>query len=385
MRNNSKFYFNNYCMKIINSNNDFTSDEHYNKESPLSQEPLYRYNVENCQINYIFEISDSKKYRRIKFKDCVFKKDVILKNISISENLIFWNCKFEKCVTFHDVTIKRKARFWETTFNELKIDNLRFEDLADFFKTKFKENTIFYKTDFLATTVFTASIFEKNLLFTYSKISDVLIFSRTKFLKGMDLSQAIITGKIKNSNSDFPNFEKKMDIDDDDNYRDSFEFNGQITLQNKRETFRILKKAAQDEGNQFKFLEYSKIENETYFEQLKPIWIKRFDNYIIFLLNKISNDHNMSWSRGILFTAIIGLLFFYTSLITTSLIEFGFDIELFSYYLGKYIFFLSPIHKIDLFEEEIATTGTIILDFLGRLFVGYGIYQTIQAFRKHKG
>jgi len=372
-------------MRIVNQQTDFTSLEHRVYRNQISQDPHDLFNVEDCEINFLFEISNSKSYRQIKFKNCVFKEDVIFNDVTLSGNLIFWNCKFEKLLTFQNLTVKGKSRFWETTFETLRVDNLRFEDLADFFKAKFKTNTIFYKTDFLGTVVFTASIFEKNVLFTYSKISDVLIFSRTKFFKGLDLSQAIITGKIKNNNSDFIDFENQLDIDDDDEYRNSFEFDGKITLQNKRDTFRILKKAAQDEGNQFKFLEYSKMENETYFTQLRPVWVKRFDNFSIFLLNKISNDHNMSWSRGVLFTGLLGLIFFYLALINTAFIEFGYDNNLFNYYSGRYILFLSPIHDIELFELERASTATIFFDFLGRLFVGYGIYQIIQAFRKHKG
>lgn len=372
-------------MKTINANSEFTNLEHYTYNFSTAETPANNYKVNDCVINFNFQLIDTKHYRQISFTNCTFLKTVTFRNVSIYNNFDFHECKFLDTLTLENVIIKGKARFWRSEFASLSINNLRFENLADFFKTQFFKKTIFYKTDFLGTTVFTASCFKENVLFTYSKIADAIIFSRTNFEKGLDLSQAIITGTIKNSNSDFGVFSNEKDLIDDDEYRKSFEEYGIITLNNKRETFRILKKAALADSNQFKFLEYSKLENQTYFEQLKSAWYKRLDNYLIFLLNKASNNHNMSWSRGVLFTAIVGFIFYYFSLINTIRIEFGWDSNLFYYYLGQYFLFLSPVHEKDLFKNEIMTPATIIFDFLGRIFLSYGIYQTVQAFRKHRG
>lgn len=372
-------------MRTINNNNDFGVNEHYINSYSSDISPLNRYAVNDCIIDFSIEIKDTKQYRSIKFEKCVFKKELILENLNIVENIDFIDCVFKNKLKIENVVINGKARFHGTEFSSLILKNIRFKDLASFFKTKFNQTIIFYKVDFLGTTVFTASIFKKNALFTYTKITDVIIFSRTKFEKGLDLSQAIILGKIKNANSGFNDFEDIKDIKGYDNFRKAFEEDGIIPLNNKRETFRILKKAALDDSNQFKFLEYSKLENETYFKQLKNDWFKRFDNFSIFLLNKISNNHNMSWSRGILFTGYIGFFFFYFALINTSNLEFGFDFKLLNDSIGKYFLFLSPVHDMNLFKEKNISTGTIIFDFLGRIFIGYGIYQTIQAFRKHKG
>lgn len=324
----------------------------------------------------------------VNFENCVFHNIVEFTNVEVDKSFDFKYCVFKEDVIFNNVKVTEKSRFWGTVFDKnIKFDNVSFKDLADFFKVDFKRTVIFYKVDFLGTTVFTETSFKKNVLFTYTKIADVIIFIRTLFGAGLDLSQAIITGKINIHNSDLLNFADVVDINDNDSYRNAIEIDGVITRNNKRETYRILKKFAKEDYNQFKFLEYSKLENEVYFKQLKAERFKRFNNYFIFLLNKISNDHNMSWLIGVVFTTVVGFIFFYSALISTNCVEASWNInlELFIFYLGQYFNFLSPLHSMDLFLYDYPNTGTIILDFFGRIFVGYGIYQTIQAFRKHKG
>ena len=50
-----------------------------------------------------------------------------------------------------------------------------------------------------------------------------------------------------------------------------------------------------------------------------------------------------------------------------------------------FITFLLPTHNFDFLNTEINCSLFYFFDFLGRIFVSYGIYQTIQAFRKYKG
>ncbi len=45
---------------------------------------------------------------------------------------------------------------------------------------------------------------------------------------------------------------------------------------------------------------------------------------------------------------------------------------------------MTPTHKIEYLENEKPKTFFYTWDFFGRAFVSYGIFQTIQAFRKFK-
>ena len=54
-------------------------------------------------------------------------------------------------------------------------------------------------------------------------------------------------------------------------------------------------------------------------------------------------------------------------------------------FAGYYFTFLDPTHKIDFLKDKGVTLSgwSSLVDFLGRIVVGYGIYQFISAFRKH--
>lgn len=371
--------------KLVSSISELTHNEYRDGSNTHSGQSFFR--VKNCDIDFEIKI-ESKEFSTIEFDNCKFLKKVDFKQIEISKNFDFTYCLFDQEVIFKNIKIQGKSRFWESTFKgKVDFNNVSFKDLADFFKVTFNNTIIFYKVDFFSTTVFTETTFTENVLFTYTKIADIIIFTRTKFKKGLDLSLAIITGKINIHSSDLKKFPDVADLYDNNLYREAVEEDGIITLNNKRETFRILKKFSKEDFNQFKYLEYSKLENEAYFKQLKSAKWKRFNNYFIFLANKYSNDHNMNWLLGIGFTGLVGFIFFYLALISTSCVEMAweFNKEVFLHYLGLYFNFLSPLHSFDLFSLEYPNTGTIALDFFGRIFVGYGIYQTIQAFRKHKG
>ena len=100
-----------------------------------------------------------------------------------------------------------------------------------------------------------------------------------------------------------------------------------------------------------------------------------------------SSIYGTSYLRAFLFTILIGLLFFNLSLISTDLFAFSFNpIEWEIAEGAKYfVQFLIPTHKFDYLGNKVDTgTAFYILDFVGRLLVGYGIYQFIQAFRKYK-
>jgi hypothetical protein len=55
------------------------------------------------------------------------------------------------------------------------------------------------------------------------------------------------------------------------------------------------------------------------------------------------------------------------------------------YTVKQFINFLNPAHSINYIDELNPFYGIpYVFDFLGRIAVGYGIYQTVQAFRKFR-
>lgn len=340
-------------------------------------------------INFELSFLDE-TFKIIKFHNCIFKKNVILLSSLIHKNFEFIDCEFQKDLILRDLKIKGNARFWVSKFQDnLKINNVRFENLADFYQTTFKNTLILYKVDFFGTTVFTETKFNKSVLFTYTKITDFLLFTRTKFLEGLDLSLALISGNIVYFESEivsFPDFiidAKKNNGD----YVTAIESDGKIPLTNKIETYRILKKHSKNNDNQILYLDFAKKEIETYSKFLKTKDENYFDSKVIFFFNKISSNHNTSWILGLVFTLTVALITFYFSIINTEEYYFSLNkflnFEEFKELFTKYLIFLLPTHK---FEDiyKCLNPAVVFFNILGRILVGFGIYQTIQAFRKYR-
>ena len=57
------------------------------------------------------------------------------------------------------------------------------------------------------------------------------------------------------------------------------------------------------------------------------------------------------------------------------------DIEPGDHFWNFYIEFLNPLHDIEKLDAGTNIYGSVI-HFFGRIFVGFGIYQTIAAFRR---
>ncbi len=140
-----------------------------------------------------------------------------------------------------------------------------------------------------------------------------------------------------------------------------------------------------DVYNQFKRIARNKgdVDTANKFESLehKQLLLSKkfgFDSILLFL-NYISNNNGRSWFQGVLFTLGIGLLFF-TLYLRTLGIQFRFD-DCYQ----DYIKFISSFPKLELKEYGVLNEDwrTQLVLWLSRIFISYGIYQTIAAFRKY--
>lgn len=121
-------------------------------------------------------------------------------------------------------------------------------------------------------------------------------------------------------------------------------------------------------------------------------------NTLAFQLNKISNNHGESWWRSLWFTAIITLLTFVAAtwsmkyhfspdyLFTKQGWQFLTDLQLITDIFFKLPGFFLPTHKLEYLSEGTGYSPTFAhycWDIISRIFIGYGIYQFISAFRRH--
>jgi len=331
------------------------------------------YIFDNCKFNY--EIGFFDKY---------------------DQKLVFQNnCEFNG-INLEDVKIEKKIKFYECHFKgECNFQNTKFSDLADFWNSTFYVPISFYKTDFLGTTVFSACTFKENVLFTYSLFKDKILFRGATFEKGLDLSLAINSGEYNFFNITLKNFNSVLSSNEVD-YRFFLE-DCIIPTINKKETFRIIKQYYKDNGDDLAYVRFLRIEKKPIYELIindfkstkrKHWWnyIHHFFDLLSLGLNKFSNNHRNSYILGIGFTILIGLLFFSFTLLSLPNFEIFWDLsnwtknDLWKVYLS----FMNPTHDIKLFDNFSPSFWTYLWQTWGRIFVGYGIYQTVQAFRKLK-
>lgn len=150
-------------------------------------------------------------------------------------------------------------------------------------------------------------------------------------------------------------------------------------------TLRTIKNQLNKTENKIDYLKFSVFE----FNNLKRDKKTTKSDYTLLWLNEYSNNFGTSWTRGVCFTLISSVLFFIILLIVNSFLDSNYplclninnEIEKFSFTLN---YFLKFVFNLGLNDKEIQSNGWLYLIFIfAKIFIGYGIYQTIQAFRKY--
>lgn len=372
--------------------------------------------IENADINFKVTLPLDKNllvrklgdtYNFFNFSNCHFNYECEIRSTKI--NLTFENCSFEKLNVDHS-RFDGKIRFRSCRFlQSFKPVNTVFNDLTDFWNTEFEKKVNFYKTDFNQTAVFSRSRFKENVLFTYTQIRDLLILRSARFYKGLDLSLANITGTIQPFNmyiwdEDFKTlnlYSSKtikafQDVNNDHDsflsaydkaYENAVSEDSEIPIENKRETYRIIKN---------EFLKSNDYVNAVPYRvrEYKTLWVEAwrklrsgitfwnpFSNIVLTFLNGVSNWYGSSYLLGLIFT--IGIASFSLYLILINSTEIIWSSNPFDWDWQRLVVLLNPVHKIEQLNLPL-NDRVYVIDILSRIFVGYGIYQTVQAFRKFK-
>lgn len=150
-----------------------------------------------------------------------------------------------------------------------------------------------------------------------------------------------------------------------------------------------LHKAMLNMGDSVNALLYQSSEIAAHFRQLK--WTtssKDSTTKLNLLLNLLSNDFGRSWTRGILFSFGTAVAFFFLLTISTEEYTFGWAMDYDPNLLGSFFRFINPLrfYETEKIYEDAGTLkltpGSYVIDFLARVIIAYGFYQTIQAFRR---
>jgi hypothetical protein len=318
---------------------------------------------------------------KIEFLNIFFRNKFIFNNRKIFKPALeFVKCYFYFNPSFRDKIFENKIRFRLCEFERIYMNNVTFNEYLEFYNCLFFGKAIISKCSFNENVVFTKSTFHSNCLFTYSNFEKLGIFSRAKFHDkhknptALDLSQAIINGQLIFFDTILGDY-KAFKIDSDSISFDKTISEGDvIPMQNKRETFRIIKHQLLQQNNVIEAEKYDKLEKQTLlYETYKNFKIKNMSNLFLLLLNKYSNNYKTSWLYALIFTLSVAS-------ISHSILSIS---ESNDFCDGlKFIKLLNPI---DFSFYSDAHSGKIYtVYFLAKISIGFGIYQLIQAFRKYK-
>lgn len=365
-----KVFFKNAQVKNLNVNNSFFDFLHvldgskFLNDATLKAITFNELSLNNMIIgnkiylqhvvgNYLFIDNISNNHRHIditnesRIKDinvALHQVDNLLIHDTMIENLIFWGSNLkDNYVTLEKVGIKLLQ-----------------------FKRIINEGTI----------VLRQLIFEnQSVLSLLSSNMGKTDFVNCDFRKGAMEFENSKMNEVFVADSDFP---------------DKVYFEKMINHKQAQLAFGQLQVAFTKQGDSIRGQEYQAREVEEHFNQLK-IENKRFTStYISLALNKFSNDFGRNWFRGLRFTVRAGALFFYLLILSTDEYSFTFPVTCNPGILEAFLKFMNPLRFFD--TESLLKTSELNLtinwtsylcDFLGRIFVAYGVYQTIQAFRRY--
>jgi hypothetical protein len=149
----------------------------------------------------------------------------------------------------------------------------------------------------------------------------------------------------------------------------------------QQHSFRLLKSYYLKKGLQFEVHQFQRLIN--HINLTKDHLITR-DRFMLFCA-RISNDFGTNYVRGLIFILVTSL-FFYLSLLVTlyanDQIIFTLSKDSFISFIAHFLDFTNISKwKVDFFGLKENNIVNIFL-YLGRVFVGFGIYQTITSFRR---
>lgn len=365
------------------------------------------------------------------FKNAHFNAKVTFKGLTFKENADFNGCTFAGSVDFSE-TVFEKEFYPSSFYSSVNFKNAIFKKFVNFWGKQFKSNTDFSFSKFKSGVDFENSIFNEDLYINNSTFNNSAYFTGVEFigkvngwnincLKNISFEWAnfrfkvnLSELKVKDGQANFhgTNFEQnayfygsyfnELDLTKSVIEKGVYFLDTQIEKSN-RETFRIIKHEFIKQNNRIESLKYHSREMKEYEKELfgskkdLNFAIIRFlrdlyhvftkgdiTNKFIVFINRISNGYNDKPFRGISFT-LLTTVFFYLIFLFTIKLENNIDYSYSIKYLGtnfKQILQLLNIGNWDYKPFNLNYDWAYGILVISRIIIGFGIYQTVQAFRK---
>ncbi|MCH8491077.1 MAG: hypothetical protein LAT81_14265 [Oceanicaulis sp.] len=345
--------------------------------------------VKKCEFNENF-FFDVNKHDVFNAESAIFNKEIILKEIEFFEDFNINDATFKLPVDFSQCIFRKNFIAKKTKFESLvNWQKSSFKSTIDFEHAEFHKPNNFNGISVDGTAIFSDCSFFENILFKNAFFKCTLILNNASIDKGIDLSQTILSSSLGLYSVIINDFETS-EVEMFEEIQNFFKVRYDISINEKIETFRVLKKNMLLQGNRIEYNNLYAKELNLYLKHLRQqIWIKKSfskaGDLIILGFNYLSNKNGLSPGRAIWFTLITSSFFFCIQAMSTKYFSCSCQIvEEFDVLFKLYIQFLIPTHKIDFLDCYGANRYTYLFNFIGRSLVAYGIYQFIQAFRKFK-
>lgn len=331
----------------------------------------------------------------VSFEKCHFKKDVSFKKTIFKESVQF--SYFFKKADFEGAEFHSEASFPKSYSNSINLSHCRFSEVLDLSNRRFDQELNLNDSIFNKNVNFQSAIFNKKVNAWNTTFKKNLNFRWANFREKINLTDSFIKkgktdffGTNFENNAYFYNTEFKIiDLKNSVIEKGVYFLNSTVKKSN-RETNRIIKNQFAKQNNRIESLKYHHREMSSYFRELISeafynlkkirLWglLKNVGDLIILGLNFLSNGFGLWWFAGIIFLFITTSLMYHFYLLSVDL-KIPYDqMEYWKYYVQ----FIVPTHKFDFIKGVKLTDSSYIIDYFGRVVSAFGIYQTIQAFRK---
>lgn len=403
----------------------FKSD--INLNFPL--EVLYKISFTNCSFEStvdVFMAGSGQNY--IAFVGSNFIKGFKLKTesrtVSLNCTNVSWGkiislngCKFESLLFIeakggdaskllaHDISVSQEANFSKAVISIVNLSHSLFHgdltlDSCNFSETNLK-NCNFSNSGYA-----NFGEFEKHIFFNGSKVNGKLIAPSLNAKSPKCIGD--FSGCVFENDAyfDFSIFDRFACLRS--KFKEAFSLNGAKInsvdfagtlffqagdfsntkfLESNKESFQIIKSQLLRGENKAESLYYLSKELAEYEKKLsgKGWGAER----VLLFLNRISNNHGTDWLRGVYFTGVVSILLytFYLLLLPKRFFVWGWDgwdsfWEVSNNFVIHYFEFIAIFRDFNFIEGGDPNWLSYVIDFFSRIAIGYGIYQTVQAFRK---
>lgn len=372
--------------------------------------------VKNIESLSFFKIE---KAKQIDISNCNLNRFIFQNNVNIDFEIKILLCEFQEMFYIHSNeflktsiinliqnTFYQYSTIKNNLFNNLNFTKQYFKDFlifeneflenskssfsecefvkADFSNCNFAELT-FHNCDFNGTTWFEdcKSIETANVKFAACKFEKYSLFDNSKF-NGIEILRTKFLDKASFENFETNSFTIHQATFTESAYFEDLNKNNTEVIENwDRKTLRAIKRELVNTHNQIDYLRFKAYELNAYKKEIDKDKLNWKDSLILYF-NEESNNFGLDWTKGIGFIIQWSFIIYIFYIISyAARVDDISKLNDTSAFFINYLKFLNPFSFLKLPIEDSENYFLPFLFFIfGKTFVSYGIYQTVQAFRK---